>query len=224
MIPMYPMFVDLAETPVLVVGGGTVAARKARALVRCGAVVTVVALDACEEIRAMADSSMLNLQVREFRVEDLDGKRLAIAATNSDGVNEAVAQRCRSLGVWLNAVDDPARCDFHAPSVIERGAVQVAVSTSGTAPALGRKLKEEIGSMLEPSLGAYAELVSEARRRIREGLFDRSSEERACAMEAVLATDARQRFASGDAEGARRVIMDLLELMPSDGRDDDARS
>jgi siroheme synthase-like protein len=198
---------------VLVVGAGTIARHKAESLLGCGAVVTVVAPSVSEAVREMAEQGRLRLHERPFRGEDVDGKRLVIAATSDAVVNEVVMQRCRALGVLVNVVDDPSRCDFHVPAVVERGGVQVAISTGGASPALSRRLKEEIGSVLEPTLGAYAELVAEARDRIKRLLSDREYEDRRLANEAVLASDARRLLAAGDEEGARRVVWELLDTM-----------
>ena len=197
----------------LVVGAGTIARHKAESLLACGAVVTVVAPSVCQAVRAMAEQGRVQLHERPFRGEDVDGKRLVIAATSEADVNEAVMRRCRALGVLVNVVDDPSRCDFHVPAVVERGGVQVAISTGGASPALSRRLKEEIGSVLEPTLGAYAELVAEARERIKQLLSDREYEDRRLANEAVLASDARRLLAAGDEEGARRVVRELLDAM-----------
>jgi precorrin-2 dehydrogenase/sirohydrochlorin ferrochelatase len=161
----------------------------------------------------MAEQGRVRLHARPFRAEDVDGKRLVIAATSDADVNEAVMLRCRALGVLVNVVDDPSRCDFHVPAVVERGSVQVAISTGGASPALARRLKEEIGSVLEPTLGAYAELVAEARAQIKQLLSDLDYEDRRLANEAVLASDARRLLAAGDEEGARRVVRELLDTM-----------
>jgi len=199
---LFPLFLSLANAPVLVVGAGKIAKHKAQSLLRCDALVTMVAPDACEEVRAMALA---------FREQDVDGKRLVIAATGDATINETVMRRCRALGVWVNVVDDPSRCDFHIPAVVERGKVQVAISTGGASPALSRMLKEQLGGHLEPSLGAYVELVEQARGRIKQLMSDRGYEERRMANEAVLAAGARERLAAGDEQGARRLIDEVVE-------------
>ncbi len=213
MTRLYPLFLNLGGAPVLVVGAGTIARHKVESLLGCGAVVTVVAPNVCEALRAVAEQGRVRLKERPFRDEDVDGKRLVIAATSDERVNEAVMRRCRALGVLVNVVDDPSRCDFHVPAVVERGGVQVAISTGGASPALSRRLKEELGSVLEPTLGKYAELVSEARVRIKQLLSDQDYEARRVANEAVLASEARGLLAAGDEQGARRVIRELLDTM-----------
>ncbi|HPB97738.1 MAG TPA: bifunctional precorrin-2 dehydrogenase/sirohydrochlorin ferrochelatase [Polyangiaceae bacterium] len=211
MSKLFPLFLSLANAPVLVVGAGKIAKHKAQSLLRCDALVTMVAPDACEEVRAMALAGKVVFYARAFREQDVDGKRLVIAATGDATINETVMRRCRALGVWVNVVDDPSRCDFHIPAVVERGKVQVAISTGGASPALSRMLKEQLGGHLEPSLGAYVELVEQARGRIKQLMSDRGYEERRMANEAVLAAGARERLAAGDEQGARRLIDEVVE-------------
>lgn len=207
---LYPLFLKLDAAPTLVVGAGTIAKHKVVSLLRCGAAVTVVAPDACPKISSMADEGRLRLERRAFVPEDVDGKRLVIAATSDTAVNEAVMRRCRASGVLVNVVDDPERCDFYVPSVVERGRVQVAISTGGASPALSRKLKADVAAVLEPTLGSFAELVSRARDRLKVMLRDEDYEARRRANEAVLASDARRRLADGDEEGAIEAVEEVL--------------
>ena len=207
---LYPLFLKLEGAPTLVVGAGTIAKHKAEALLSSGACVTMIAPQACADVRGMAAQGRVQLELRPFAPADVDGMRLVIAATSDTAVNEAVMRRCRSVGVLVNVVDDPARCDFYTPSLVQRGRVQVAISTGGASPAFARKLKNEIASVLEPTLGRYAELVAEARERIKTILRDESYGARRLANEAVLESDARRRLADGDEEGARQVVEEVL--------------
>jgi siroheme synthase-like protein len=206
----FPLFLNIESAPTLVVGAGAIARHKAESLIACGAIVTMVALEACEEVLKLASEGRVQFLQREFRPEDVDGMRLVIAATDDVNVNEVVMRRCRELGVWVNVVDDPARCDFYVPAVVQRGRVQVAISTEGASPALSRRLKEEISGVLEPTLGAYADLVAEARDRIKEMLVGEAYEVRRLANEAVLGSGARELLKAGDEAGARRVVEEVL--------------
>ena len=223
MARLYPLFLDLAGAPVLVVGAGTISARKVESLLRCYAEVKVVAPSACAEILAIACQNRIDLELRVFAPADVVGKRLVIAATSSRDVNRAVSSACRASGVLVNAVDDPGQCDFYSAAVVERGMVQIAISTGGAVPALAALLRDEIGCQLEGSLGAYAELVSEARACIMVELADRSQGERKRAMNAVLSTTARELLALGDEEGARRSSAAVLDSVLGRGIDDEGR-
>lgn len=206
----FPLFLNIDSAPTLVVGAGVIAWHKAESLLACGAVVTMVALEACEEVLTLISEGRVRFLQREFRPADVDGMRLVIAATDDVNVNEAVMRRCRELGVWVNVVDDPARCDFYVPAVVHRGRVQVAISTEGASPALSRRLKEEISGVLEPTLGAYVELVAEARDRIKGLLAGEAYEVRRLANEEVLSSPARELLKAGDEAGARRVVEEVL--------------
>lgn len=210
---LYPLFLKLEGAPALVVGAGIIAKHKAESLLACGATVTMVAPDACADVIGLVEQGRVRYERRGFLPEDVEGKRLVIAATSDTAVNEAVMQRCRARGVLVNVVDDPARCDFYVPSVVQRGRVQVAISTGGASPALARLLKAEIASVLEPTLGEFADLVSRARDRIKSILRDEDYEARRLANEGVLASEARRRLADGDREGAERAVEDVLESL-----------
>ena len=138
----YPAFLDLRGRDCVVIGAGEVAERKGRQLIDCGATVVFVSPEATEGVREMAQANEAHWRPRPYEAGDLAGAFLAIAATDNEVVNQQVREEAQVTRVLLNVVDDPARCDFIAPAVVERGPVIVAVSTSGTSPALARKLRE----------------------------------------------------------------------------------
>ena len=121
----YPIMLDLAGVPVLVVGGGRVAHRKIEGLLKTGADVTVVAKSAIDSIRSMP----VHVVVKTYETDDLDGVRLVISATDDPAVNAAVSADATARGIWVNSADDPANCTFILPAVARDGAVTVAVST-----------------------------------------------------------------------------------------------
>ncbi len=160
---LYPVSLVVAGRRCVVVGGGTVAARKAAALVDAGAEVTVVAPAVCPEVRALP----VRVDERPYRRADLDGTWLAIAATDDPVVNRQVHADGDEARVWVNAADDPGACAFTLPAVVRRGPVSVAVSTGGHSPALAGWLRDQIAAQFGPELGRLAELLSEARDQIR---------------------------------------------------------
>jgi precorrin-2 dehydrogenase / sirohydrochlorin ferrochelatase len=143
-VPYYPIFLELAGKPVLVVGAGRVALRKVKGLLEAGARVTVVAPRALAEFAELA----IARRRRAFRPADLDGASLVFAATNKRSVNRAVARRAKTLGIPVNVADARAECDFIVPARIARGNLQIAVSTGGRSPriaaALRRKIEENL--------------------------------------------------------------------------------
>jgi siroheme synthase-like protein len=156
---LFPVSLVVAGKRCVVIGGGSVAARKAAALVEAGAEVLVVAPHICDQIRAMP----VDMAERPYRRGDLDGAWLGIAATNDPDVNRQVRADGDSARVWINAADDPDACAFTLPAVLRRGPVTVAVSTGGHSPALAGWLRDQVAGQLGPEIASLAELLSEAR-------------------------------------------------------------
>ena len=164
----YPVFLDIAGKPVVVIGGGKVALGKARGLLEAGAEVTVVSPDLHPELKALISTGRLKHVQREYAPGDLEGHLLAFVATDDRSVNAAVAREGRERGVWVNAVDDPPNCDFVMPGVVRRGDLIVAVSTSAGSPAMARKMREELESFLTEEHALMLELAAEVRRELRD--------------------------------------------------------
>src|SRR5437868_2277884 len=177
----------LANAPVLVVGGGTVAARKIELLQRSGACVTVVAPEVCEAIAQQAVGGRLVHIAVEFQPQHLRGMRLVIAATDKRSVNAWVARHAERDNVPVNVVDDRELSRFIVPAIVERSPVVLAVASSGDAPVLTRRLREKLEALLPARLGVLASLAGrfrrvvrarlanlDARRRIWERFFDGS--------------------------------------------------
>jgi precorrin-2 dehydrogenase / sirohydrochlorin ferrochelatase len=136
----YPIFLDLAGKPVVVVGAGKVALRKARGLLEAGARVTVVAPRLEPEFARLP----VKLRRRRFRASDLRGAALVFAATDDRRANRAVALAARRLRIPANIADSRAECDFIVPARITRGHLQIAVSTGGDSPRLAAALRSKI--------------------------------------------------------------------------------
>ena len=166
---LYPMFLDLQGRRCLVVGGGRVAERKAAGLLEAGARVRVVAPEIGPDLTRRAEAGELAAETRPFAEADLDGAFLVIAATDDEAVNGAVWRMARERGVLCNVVDQPGRCDFHAPAVLRRRRLQVAFSTNGQAPAVGAALRDAVdaafGETFERAVEAGAALRERIRRR-----------------------------------------------------------
>jgi siroheme synthase-like protein len=155
----YPIVLDLAGVPVLVVGGGTIAQRKVEGLLAARATVTVVAPQVVESLRILP----VRVLQRGYEPGDLEPVRLVITATDDPAVNASVAADAKDRGIWVNAADDPANCTFTLPAVARDGAVTVAVSTGGSSPALASHLRNEISRWLAEidASGAAAALAEQ---------------------------------------------------------------
>lgn len=162
--PLYPVGLRLAGRPVLVVGGGKVAASKVAELVRCGADVTVVAPAIVSEL---ADDPRLRCEHRPYRAGEAAGYRFVVTATDDPAVNQAVFDDGEAAGVWVNAADDPERCSATLPSRVRRGSLLVTVSTEGRSPALAAWLREWLEGELGPEHEVLLDLLAAERDRIR---------------------------------------------------------
>jgi siroheme synthase-like protein len=142
--PYYPLFLDIENREVVLVGGGAVSARKAETVLRYGARVTVVAPAFTDEIEAWARDGRVSLRRKRYDHSDLEGATIVFASTDDGRVNEQIAHDCRARRIPVNVADDLALCEFIVPAVVENGSVQIAVSTGGKSPALARMLKRDL--------------------------------------------------------------------------------
>ncbi|HEZ5475429.1 TPA: uroporphyrinogen-III C-methyltransferase [Neisseria meningitidis] len=162
----FPIFANLAGRPVLVVGGGSVAARKISLLLDAGAQVRVVANQLNAELSALAAENKILWLAEEFRAEHIRTVFLIIAASSDQALNRRVFH-LESCQKPVNVVDDRDHCSFIFPSVIDRNPVQIAVSSSGSAPVLARLLRERLEALLPPSLGDMAEISGRWRDAVK---------------------------------------------------------
>jgi precorrin-2 dehydrogenase/sirohydrochlorin ferrochelatase len=163
---LFPMFVKLTARRCVVIGAGPLAESKIESLLRAGAQVVVVAPEATGRVQELAAADKLRWRRRTFTDSDLADAFLAVAATSSPEINEAVFHQCRLRGVLCNAVDDPDHCDFFYPAVVQRGDLQVAISTGGTSPALAARLRQELEEQFAPEYAGWLAQVAERRRQI----------------------------------------------------------
>jgi siroheme synthase-like protein len=208
MSSLFPMFLKLEGKRCLVVGAGKVGAPKIARLLETGARVSVIALEARKEIEALAREERITLELRAFEANDLDGKFLAVVATASPSLNQAIYEEARSRRVLCNVVDVPELCDFYYPAVVQRGDLQIAISTNGQSPSLAQKLRQQLERQFGlgyaqwvAELGATRKLVlasSLSTERKRELLHSLASRE---ALEAALAA------ATGTNENSNRRVM-----------------
>lgn len=145
----FPFFVQLQSVPGLIVGGGTVALRKAEKLLPYGPRLTVTAPEIGAELARLPG---LTLVRRPFRPEDVEGMAFVIAASGDAALNRQVAGLCRERGIPVNVVDDKEACSFLFPALVKRGELSVGISTGGSSPTAAIWLKEQIGALLPQGL------------------------------------------------------------------------
>jgi precorrin-2 dehydrogenase/sirohydrochlorin ferrochelatase len=144
----------------VVVGGGAVAARKARKLFQARAEVVVVSPEILPELEDMS----VVVHERRYEYGDLEGADLAFAATDSREVNAAVAREAKARGILINVADRPTEGDFAVPSTLRRGGLQVAVSTGGASPTLARRIRNELEEVFGPEWVGVVEELEAVRR------------------------------------------------------------
>lgn len=204
----FPVFFDLRQQRVLLVGAGEVAARKLALLERAGARIRVVAPRIDPSIRARAERSSIELDEREFRDADLDGARLVIVATPQRALNRWIAHLCEARAIPVNVVDDRAVSRFIVPALVDRDPVLIALSTGGASPVLARRLRERIEAAIPARIGALAAWLEELRVSARRLL--RTVDARRRFFERLIDGAAARRFLAGDRRGAARVARELL--------------
>ena len=200
----YPVFALLEGVRVLVVGGGEVAERKAAALIDAGALVQVVAREACEAMRTLETRGELKIELRDYRAGEAAGYALTVASTDDAETNRQVADDSRGAGRLVNVVDQPDLCNFIVPSVIRKGELTIAISTGGASPALSRRIRERLEKEFPESMSQLIEVLGEFRARIMN--TRRSFEERKKIMTDVVNSPEVDAFLSGD-EGPLKELL-----------------
>ncbi|MBI3611043.1 MAG: bifunctional precorrin-2 dehydrogenase/sirohydrochlorin ferrochelatase [Nitrospirae bacterium] len=163
----YPAFLDLQGRPVAVIGGGRVAERKALMLLTCGARVTVVGPSLTRKLSLLAQAGAIRHRRRRWRPSDLEGAFLIIASTNDRRTNAEIARRINLNSRLVNMVDDHSRSNVIAPSVITRGDLIIAVSTSGRSPALARRIRRELERSFGAEYGRFLKLLGQVREQVQ---------------------------------------------------------
>ena len=160
----YPVYLDLRDVPVLVVGAGPVAARKVAGLAAAGAQVRVVAPDVSPSLdRSLVDE----VRERTFDPVDLEGVRLVVTATGGRDVDASVAAAATAAGIWVNAADQPDDCSFILPAIARNGPLTIAVSTGGSSPALAGFVRDRAADLINDEVVELAERLHRDRTAIK---------------------------------------------------------
>jgi precorrin-2 dehydrogenase / sirohydrochlorin ferrochelatase len=167
----YPIMLDLHKKHVVVVGGGKVAERKIRGLLDSGAQITMISPEATEPLQELHEQKLITWRKKSFEPEDIKDAFIIVASTNQKEINAAVQQEADKKQL-INLVDDPDRSNFHVPSVIRRGRLNIAVSTSGASPILAKKIGREIGQMYDERYEQYVDFLFDCRQKIIKEVTD----------------------------------------------------
>ena len=167
---LFPLFLKLEGKRCLVVGAGLIGLEKVESLLRCGASIRVVAPDAVARVQQLSTWGKIEWLARCFEAQDATGCDLIIAATNDRQVNQAVFEEASRRSILCNTADDPPLCDFFFGSIVQRGDLQIAISTAGQSPALAQRLRREIDAQLPADLGTWLEDLGQLRREILQAM------------------------------------------------------
>jgi siroheme synthase-like protein len=199
----FPIYLEMAGRRCLVVGGGEVAERKVASLLEAGAKVAAISPEATDNLLHWSRENRIEFIARRYQSGDLAGYDLVFVATDEPDVSTQVCNEARRLGVWVNAADDPARCDFILPSVLRRGDLTVAVSSGGRSPALARVIREELELYFTEEYALLALLAAEVRDELRARAITAPFE----TWRRALSGEVRQLLMRGDIARAKTLLL-----------------
>jgi precorrin-2 dehydrogenase/sirohydrochlorin ferrochelatase len=204
----YPILLDLADKPCVVVGGGEVATRKVEGLLSCGAKVRVVAPEITRKLQELVDTDRIVWISRPYLSGDLRQAWLVIGATNDEAVNRQIYADCKENGTLCNIADRPECCEFILPSVIRRGDLVVAISTSGKSPAFAKTLRKR----MEKEFGAEFEVFLKLMGVIRKRLLAEAHEPEAHkhVFEKLIDQGLLDRIRDGDVDHIDGILAEVL--------------
>ena len=203
MAKYYPIYMDIENKPVLVIGGGKVALRKVKTLLEYGAIVRIVSPKLIAELEQLLDGVRCIWIAKEYSTEDIKDAVLVFACTEKEEVNAKIAEDAKVNYRPINVVDDPDKCSFIVPSVLIRGDLSIAVSTGGSSPLVARKIREELEALYTEDMEIYLDLLRNWRQEVKEKL---PATKRAQFWEQVTDGKVLQLIKDGRIEQAKEVM------------------
>lgn len=205
----YPICLDLQQRPVLVVGGGIIAEGKTLQLLAANASVHLVSPTLTEALRQRVEQGIIRYRQGEFADSDLVGKVLVISATNIQAVNESVAQAAQARGMLCNVVDQPALCNFITPTIVTRGDLQIAISSSGKSPTVALRVKREISELIGEEYQTLLEITSDLRAEFRKVTSDYNT--RRDFLKSFVNSEALDLIRAGKIEETKALASNMLD-------------
>lgn len=208
-----PIFFNIKQRHCVVIGGGDVATRKVTMLLKAQGDITIISPELCVELAEMVSANKVKYMQAAFSADQLHGACMVIAATDDEGVNEAVSNAAKAQGIPVNVVDAPHLCTFTMGSIIDRSPIVIAVSSEGNAPVLARYIRTKIETLLPASYGRIAAIAGEFREQVKAKFA--TTQLRRRFWEDVLQGPLVERVVSGQEQAARELLSDLLSDAPS---------
>ena len=211
----YPVYIQLREQPCVVIGGGKISEGKVEGLLAARANVTVISPDLTARLQNLVREKQITNLARTYQPGDLTGAFMVICATDQAEINHQVWQEASANRQLVNVVDDTPRCNFIAPSILRKGDLTIAISTSGKAPALAVRIKERLERQLGPEYERFLELAGELREPLARQVPD--FETRKALWYEIVDSEILDILARGDEAAAREIISRVVgfEFEPS---------
>jgi siroheme synthase-like protein len=205
----YPIYLDLKDRAVLVVGGGAIAEGKAQQLVEAGAVVRLVSPTLTPLLSGLVARGVIEYVPGRFKKDDLKDVFLVISATDDQAVNQDVARLAGELGLLCNVVDQPSLCNFIMPALVKRGELQISVSTGGGSPSLTQRVKREVAALIGEEYGELLKISKEMRADAKQRIPDFGRRRKV--LHEFVESNAIDLIRAGRVEDARKLARSLLE-------------
>jgi len=204
----YPVFLNLAQRSVIVIGGGKMAHEKVEGLLPTGACVTLIAREQVAPLQELAAGHRIKLVARDYMQGDLEKAFLAISTLNDREVNAQIFQEANDRNIPVNVVDDTPHCSFIAPSILRRGDLTVAISTSGKAPAVAVRLRQQLQDQIGDEYAQFLEIAGTLRAPLAEKYPD--FETRKKLWYDLVDSDVLELLRGGNETRARERITELM--------------
>jgi precorrin-2 dehydrogenase / sirohydrochlorin ferrochelatase len=213
--PYYPIFLSLNDRLAVVVGGGDVAERKVETLLRYGPRVLVVAPELTSGLEELEDACTITVEHRGYVRGDLEGAAIVVCATDDTEVNRAVYAEAEERGCLVNVVDVTELCNFIVPSVVHRGPFQIAISTSGAAPAVAKRVRRKLAAEFGEEWGTYVAFLGGMREIVMKRVEDPAK--RKAMFEAMADSDLLDRIRAGEMPDKEQVYIDAMIASEGEG-------
>lgn len=191
----------------MIIGGGAVACRKVRMLLKFHASIVVVSPKISAGLRVLEKAGSIQVRSRTYESRDLDNAAIVFACTDDRDVNCAARLDASSRGIPVNVVDKPEECDFIVPSIVKRGDITIAISTSGVLPMASRKIRRTIETTLAGDYVAYVRIVGKMRKHLIKTVPDKTR--RARVMKSIAAMDMADIVKMGFT-GMKKIVKDRM--------------
>jgi precorrin-2 dehydrogenase / sirohydrochlorin ferrochelatase len=204
----YPIYVQLNGQPCVVIGGGKLAEGKVDGLLAGNAKVKIIASVLTPQLHNLVQQNQIEYIAREYQQGDLTGAFMVICATNRSEINQQVWEEANANRQLVNVVDDIPHCNFIAPAILRKGALTIAISTAGHAPALAVRLKERLNREIGPEYERFLELAGKLREPLARHIPD--FETRKALWYEIVDSNILDVLADGDETAARKIISQVV--------------